>query len=362
MGNRNFNIHISNIEVGDKFINDLTTKNFATIDGEYIWDLGFDTLPHCTVIKPKDYPYCCEFHKSIKQNAIEKFSKFPDCCDFHRKLAKKEWFKKELYSHVPEKTVTQWIYLESFMDENIEKNDWHRLITDYFDYIFDSFGTPTVGMGDFITHMLHYLKNNSFKKTFPLWKRKLLIEFINERFKDEKTAEKKAKTDINILHGTYQKWVKALPSIIKEKEKLEKIFPLGLLMHSPHYNKFTQLTKYKTRTNGEFVEILINTTKTFLSKIDSSKIVDTQKHQLEIINEAHRIKQVALLEAYSKKEMKYIKILNTWLKNEKDYFQELNSVLNPTSTVVNNISIKTKGDGNITNLGNHATIQPQAKP
>lgn len=362
MGSRNFNIDISSIHDGNKFINDLTTKNFATIDGEYIWDLGFDAMPHCTVIMPEDYPNCCGFHKSIKENALEKFKKFPDCCDFHRKLAKKKWFKKELYSHVPEKTVTQWNYLECFMDENIEKDDWFREITDYFDYVFDSFGTPTVGLGDFIGHMNHYLKNNDFKTNFPLWKRKLLIEFIDERFKGEKSTEQKAKTDINILHGTYQRWVKALPSVIKEKEKLEKIFPLGNLMHSPHYNRFTQLTKFKTRTNGEFVEILINTTKAFLLKIDSTKVADLQKHQIEIINEAHRIKQVSLLQVYSKKELKYIKILNIWLKNEKEYFQELNSVLNPTSTVVNNISIKTKGNGNINNLGNDVIIQPQAKP
>lgn len=359
MGNRNFNIDIHD---SDKFINDLATKNFTTIDGEYIWDLGFDALPHCTVVKPRDYPNCCGFHKSIKQNAIEKFEKFPNCCDFHRKLSTKRWFKKELYSHVPDKTVTQWIYVECFMHENIEKDDWFREITDYFDYLFDSFGTPTVGMGDFIGHILHYLKNNTFKDPFPLWKRKLLIEFIDNRFKDEKSGEQKAKTDINILHGTYQKWVKALPSVIKEKKKLEKTFPLGVLMHSPQYNKFTQLTKYKTRTNGEFVEILINTTKSFLSKIDSTKVSDIQKHQLEIINEAHRIKQVTLLEIYSKKELKYIKILNIWLKNEKEYFQELNSILNPTSTVVNNISINTEGNDNIINLGDNTTIKPQAKP
>lgn len=248
------------------------------------------------------------------------------------------------------------------MDENIERDDWFREITDYFDYIFDSFGTPTVGMGDFIVHLVHFLKNNPLKDTFPLWKRKLLIEFINNRFKNEKSGEQKAKTDINILHGTYQKWVKALPSVVKEKEKLEKIFPLGVLIHSPQYNKFTQVTKYKTRTNGEFIEILINTTKTFLSKIDSTKVPDTQKHQLEIINETHRIKQVALLEIYSKKELKYIKILNIWLKNEKEYFRELNSVLHPTSTVVNKISIKNEGNDNIINLGDNTTIQPQAKP
>jgi len=359
MGNRNINFEIKD---GNKFINDLVTKNFATIDGEDIWDLGFDTLPHSTVDTPKDYPNCCEFHKSIKSIAIDKFDKFPDCCDFHRKLIKKDWFKKELYSHVPEKIVTQWIYLESFIEENLEKDDWFRQITDYFDYVFDSFGTPTVGLNDFIGHMYHYLKHNDFKDNFPLWKRKLLIEFIDERFKTEKSIEQKAKTDINILHGTYLKWVKALPSVIKEKEKLEKFFPLGNLMHSPHYNRFTKLTKYKTRTNGEFVEILINTTKTFLLKIDSTKVADAQKHQLEIINEAHRIKQVSLLHVYSKMEMKYIKILNGWLKNEKEYFQELNAVLNPIPTSINNISIKNEGNSNIINLGNNAIIQPQAKP
>jgi hypothetical protein len=359
MGNRNFNFEIKD---GNKFINDLITKNFATIDGDDIWDLGFDTLPHCTVDTPKDYPNCCEFHKSIKAIALDKFDKFPDCCDFHRKLIKKDWFKKELYSHVPEKMVTQWIYLECFIDENIERDDWFRQITDYFDYVFDSFGTPTVGLNDFINHMYHYLQNNDFKANFPLWKRKLLIEFIEECFKVEKNEEQKAKTDINILHGTYQKWVKALPSVIKEKEKLENFFPLGNLMHSPHYNRFTNLTKFKTRTNGEFIEILTNTTTAFLLKIDTKKVADTQKHQLEIINEAHRIKQIALLQVYSKMEMKYIKIVNVWLKNEKEYFRELNSVLHNTSTVVNNISIKTEGNGNITNLGDNVTIQPQTKP
>ncbi|MFY0482435.1 hypothetical protein ACI6PS_07490 [Flavobacterium sp. PLA-1-15] len=359
MGNRNFNIEIKD---GNKFIEDLVTKKFTTIDGEYIWDLGFDTLPHCTVNKPKNYPNCCDFHKSIKENAIKKFEKFPHCCDFHRKLVKKDWFKKELYNHVPEKIVKQWIFLECFMDEHIEKDDWYREITDYFDYVFDSFGTPTVGISDFIGHMYHYLKNNHFKENFPLWKRKLLIEFINESLNVKKNTEIKAKTDINILHGTYQKWVKALPSVIKEKEKLEQIFPLGVLIHSPHYNRFTQLTKYKTRTNGEFIEILINTTKSFLLQIDSTKVADAQKHQLEIINESHRIKQVSLLQTYSKKEMKYIKILNIWLKNEKDYFHELNSVLHPLPMVTNNISVKNEGNENIINLGDNAVIQIQAKP
>ena len=101
-------------------------------------------------------------------------------------------------------------------------------------------------------------------------------------------------------------------------------------------NPYTGLTKVKLHTQFSLIEALIKITKNTLERINSEKlfkegfISDINKHRLDLINEAHRIKQAGIVGEYSKEEDKYRKLLKKWLKNEEEYFKSIAPLIGNT--------------------------------
>lgn len=293
-----------NIDIVDsvKFIQDLKTKPFVEVGGEHIWSLGYETKSFDSDYEPPEkFPNCCEFHSGVKEQAEEWLDNFPNCCDSHKKLKTKHWFKKKNYENVPTKIVNQLSYTENFIAQNLDKELWYKDITDYIEYTIESFGVPNIGGDRYISNLKHWVKNT--KPTdfdFPENKREKILEFINKLY----SPGKKVNTDLNILHTTFQKWVKTFPELpffIKLKQQLRGKMPFNLLLYEPNYNRFTGLTKAKVRTQRELVEILINSTKNLLGSIDTPNLLsngiisDKGKYQIELLNEQHKIKQNQLL-------------------------------------------------------------------
>ncbi|WP_321289039.1 hypothetical protein [uncultured Sunxiuqinia sp.] len=325
-----------NIDITDsvKFVKDLKTKPFVEIDGEHIWSLGYDTKPFDDEYEPpENFPNCCGYHKSIVEHTQEWLIKFPDCCASHKKLKTKYWFNKENYKLLPIKVVNELSYTENFIARNLDSDLWYKNITDYIEYSIESFGVPNIGGDRYLANLEHWLKNTEPTDfELPENKREKLLEFIEKL----NNPGKKVNTDLNILHTTFQKWLKTFPDLPffkKLKEQLKGKMPFNLLLYEPNHNRFTGLTKAKIRTQSELIEILINSTKNLLGAIDTPKLLsnglisDKVKYQIDLLNEQHKVRQNQLLVDYSDNEVKYVKIIKKWLKNEKSFLSELQPLI-----------------------------------
>lgn len=328
--NRNIHFEISNPQ---KFISDIENQKFFKIPGSDIWDSGYSIEPHHEYPQPKDFPNCCKYHKDILSNMNEWFDSFPNCCDNHKILLTKNWFKKELYANIPIKIVTSIGYTSSFINQNIELDNWYKELTDYIDYVIESFGTPNVGGERFFSILKYWVENSLELPKESEWKRKQLLDF----FKSKTVESTKKNTDLNLLNSTFQNWIKFIPEItlfsnikIAYKGKL----PLNLFLYDGEHNRFTGLTKFKGRTQSELIEILVNHTKKILSQLTSEKVYkslkisEKEKYEIQVVSERHKIKQLLLLENFSRNELKYIKVLKKWLKNEKVMINELKPIFN----------------------------------
>lgn len=336
------------IELPDpaKFIEAMNNNELYQIEGEFICDFGYETKPFTDYEPNDEYPNCCEYHRSIQIAVNSWFTKFPDCCSEHQKLKAKSWFRKEEFSHVPDKILRQISITENFIADKIGDDSWYEEITDYLTYNFESFGTPGVGSHLYFSYISHWISNNKPKEyEFPKSKRNQLKNFL-DGLSDESN---KSNIDLNKLKSTLDKWLKAFPSISyfeQVKKQIKRKTPFGIILHEPSHNRFTGLTKFKIKTEVELIEILVGATKNLLSNFNSYELVnkgvinDAHKHQLELIGEAHSLKQSQLLAEYNDTEIKYVKIIKKWLKNEKEYFKEITPLIKNTKSMAQNFAIE----------------------
>ncbi|XRE41968.1 hypothetical protein ACIVBQ_000172 [Tenacibaculum discolor] len=325
---RSINFEISNPK---KFISNIENKNFIQIPASDIWDLGYSTKPYHDYKQPEGFPNCCNYHKEILSNLNEWFDSFPNCCDKHKDLLKKKWFKKEIYVNIPNKVVNSVSFTNSFIEHSIQKDSWYKEITDYIDYSIDSFGVPNVGVERYFSAVKYWTKNSLVIPKEIEWKRNQLLDYFDSLIE----GKVKKNTDLNLLNSTFQNWIKFIPEIplfnnikIAYKGKL----PMNLFLYDGEYNRFTGLTKFKSRTQSELIEILFNHTRKILSQLTSENIykslniTDKEKYEVQIVADKHKIEQLLLLENFSKKELKYIKVLKKWLKNEKEFIGGLKPI------------------------------------
>lgn len=328
---KNYQIKIPD---GKRFINQLNTQAFIKIDGANLYEPGYECKPFIEFEKPQNFPDCCKYHSSTKENLDSWFLGFPNCCNRHKKIAKKEWFRKENYDNLSGKILKHILYTENFIEKSLDKDDWYKEITDYIQYNIDSFGIPSIGANPYYFSIKNWIKNikpENFE--FPKWKKTKLIEFL-ENFEN---PVDKTTTDLNILLSIFQRWLKTLPSLpffIEYKNKMKGKFPVEYFLHKPEYNRFTRETKFKSRTKRELIELLILITKESLKSINTPEllenktITDKEKYEIDLLSQEHILEQNKLLEDYSKKEIKYFKIIRKWMSNEKKHIKKLKPLLN----------------------------------
>lgn len=327
---RKINIEISN---PDKFISDIENNNFIQIPSSYVWDLGYNIEAYHEYSAPENFPFCCENHTQIMKELKTWFDKFPECCDNHKSLKSKKWFKKEIYKDVPIKVVKAIDYSSSFIKNNLEKDNWYKEITDYIEYILYSFGTPNIGGNWYFLILQKWVQTDLKLEPNIEWKRHQLLDFFEEIIISKE--KKKTNKDLNLLSSTFKNWIKFIPNIpvfSSIKTAYKGKLPMNLFLYDGEHNRFTGLTKYKSRTKSELIEILVNHTKNILEQLTSSnvyknlKVSDKEKYEIEVITEKHKIEQLSLLNNHSKGEKLYIKTLKKWLQNEKDLISELKPI------------------------------------
>ena len=291
----------------------------------------YDTLPLLGFSYDTKFPDCCETHTNISLFVNDWYdNSFPNCCDFHKEMSKEDWFVKEDFKYVVSQTIDKISYFIHLFEALIDTDKWYSEITDYYDYVCDSFGTHIIGLDPFDSAIKHYIKGVKSSSYEVLENQRIrLLEHIDSFATEEERNEK----ELGLLINTYKNWLKYLPEIEYFESIKEKYSNGAPVASSKRYNRFRRAYVYTIRTKAELIEFLTNTTKKMLSEIDTVQLVkdglikDITKTKIDLVHEHHAIKQKADLELFDKGQMKYIKYLKRWLKNEKKYFIEIEPLL-----------------------------------
>ncbi|SHL53231.1 hypothetical protein SAMN05444360_102208 [Chryseobacterium carnipullorum] len=290
---------------------------------------------------PENFPLCCESHKRVQDNIQVWFDKFPNCCERHSKLNTKEWFNKKNYEHVPLKVNKQAYYTNEFVVENLYSDDWYSIITDYFEYNFDSFGHPNIGGYEYQSVVTSYLQAHLKGEAIDNDEIGKVNRLINYFENQKKPIVPIKDRDIFILQIAFQKWIETLPDIkifSDFKSKFSKSLPLNLYVTGEvKVNRYTKRAKLTVKLLEDLVVDLLNITKQIIKSISlENDNKHFQDNLVKIISEEHLLKQRKLFENYSKNEKKYIKILEKWLFNEKEYSKELINIYSSENFIKQN--------------------------
>ena len=284
---------------------------------------------------------CQNTRKELIKRLTEKFNGtkqkqgFPFCCSYHSNLTKVKEFNRASFVSVPEMVADKIIYTNQHITNNHENENYYKDITDYIDYTVESFGQMPNSCGEplYLSGYFFYVTDLLTRNTEISKERKTrLLEFLEAH---QTPPTKNKNTDLNILLGTYQKWLKTFPFDISFFAELKPHFEkqLPILNGNPETNKYTGLAKVKMHTKGSLIDVLLNRTKNLLDKVNVPElrkqgvITDIQGNQLEFAEAELNTKTAEITKQYSKGELKYVKALKKWLQLHKDYFKEVAPLL-----------------------------------
>lgn len=139
------------------------------------------------------------------------------------------------------------VYTKQHAMNSHSLENWYKSITDYIEWAVDSMGQVPNDCGerlflnDYFFYITDLIKRN---KKIPLEKKIPLLEFI----KLMQSPNESIKTDLNILLGTYQKWLKEFPFELTTyfgnlKQHFENQLPI--LNGKPETNIYSRKTKVK---------------------------------------------------------------------------------------------------------------------
>lgn len=270
---------------------------------------------------------------------------FPDCCKFHSNLNTISEFSRELYLETPEMSAYKFIYSYHHFLNNIENDNWYILITNYIEYVAESFGQMPKDCGNplFLNEYFEYLKHYIQEtKDTPKEKRNQIIDFINSYYEigQEPTA------DFNKLMGIYSKWFNIFPfELTAYFGNIKQHFSSQLPLFDGYEttNIYSGKRKYRIHTNRSLLDSLIKTTQKLLSDINGVNLYnkglinDPSNHLLEIVISKRQHKLKIGYGKQAKDDSKaYVKMIKQWLEDEKDFFSELQPILKARKANLNN--------------------------
>lgn len=284
-----------------------------------------------------------------KFNGTEQKQGFPFCCSHHSNLTKVKEFNRASFVPVPEMVADKIIYTNQHITNNHENENYYKDITDYIDYTVESFGQMPNGCGGalFIGDYFFYVTDLLTRNTEISKERKnRLLEFL-EAHRIPPTKNKN--TDLNILLGTYQKWLKTFPFdisfFVELKPHFEKQLPI--LNGKPEYNPYLKVYKAKMHTKGSLIDVLLNLTNNLLTQINTTTLyekgllTEPQKIKLELVLNERKMKlKQGYVNSSKDEEQRYRKILKGWFADEKKFIDEVTSIVKALPPQ----PIKTKAD------------------
>jgi hypothetical protein len=330
------------------FINKIQPLNFCGNEVGYLLDIsGIFEKPF--EINPTKGEHDFNKCENCKKNIIELTKKlkekfegnehkkgFPFCCTPHSNLTKVEGFKISDFFMVPEMTAKKIIYTYQHIKNNHNTNNWYKEITDYIEWVFDSFGKMPKECGeplyltDYFSCIKDLLKKN---KDVPIEKRDRILEFINLYL----TPSKQSTSDLNILIQTYENWIKIFPFELESyfgniKQQFEKTIPI--LTGKPEINIYSGEATVKLQTKSSLIESLINLTDNILRQInglafyEKGLITDVNNIKLELVLSSRKSKmKKGYINNSPDEEQRYRKIIKEWFKDEKKFYREITPLL-----------------------------------
>jgi len=186
---------------------------------------------------------CQKILKELIKRLTEKFEgnhkngakPFPFCCTHHSELTKLKKFNRADFISVPEMVARKIIYTNQHIINNHSSENWYKVITDYIKWVIESFGkmpgnAEPLYLSDYFFYITDLLEQDT---DIEKGRKSRLLEFL----KAYRTPTETQKTDLNILLGTYQKWLKIFPFEISFFADLKPHFEkqLPILNGEPEY-------------------------------------------------------------------------------------------------------------------------------
>ena len=284
---------------------------------------------------PEGFPKCCKSHTTISESIDKWLEGFPKCCPYHIELSKKDWFKKQDFGYLKRKILTNFYFTEFHIKRVIADDNWYDLITDYIDYIVQSFGGHGVGSGRYLQLIKEVIEREVFFTmiNFPRAKRQQLLKFLEEEHFHK--GNPKDISDPNLLFMTYKRWLNSFPDlpVFQKIKKAQEKFTMVLMLKEPKFNPYLGVVKSKTVTNDELVELLVSNTKKILAKINMKEMIqqglikDGNSYKYDLIQKLFDARYDFLLGQYSEGEKKYVETLTEWLKISLDFLQAIEPLI-----------------------------------
>ncbi|KPH13392.1 hypothetical protein [Chryseobacterium sp. ERMR1:04] len=336
----NGNMHVINAGAFMKTINDVNCSDLKIgfLDSEH-FELRFTNVqPPAEYSEPENFPDCCTFHKNILIKMESYFQRFPLCCTTHSKLPSQKWFDKANYSNIPNKTLHTIRSSECQVFSKIEAADWYEDITEYFEYCVYSFGQfPSgygiaLGLDCYLNDLSWFLEDHIERNTLPVEKLRRLVDYLT-KYRDK--ANLAEKSDVNILIGLYNKWLKTFPFEISYFTHLKDLFAnnIPLLTGQVSNNRYLGTSSSKIISYNDLLKFLTDMTSTILTSFNALKLADEGKldnievKTIEVANAKRRLELLELNEKIKGGRKQYIKLIKKWLKGETEYLQIIGPIL-----------------------------------
>ncbi len=294
------------------------------------------------------------FKNSFNGKVVSKKA-FPNCCPAHSKLLKVKEFKRSDFVKVPEMVANKIIYTKQHFINNHTSENWYKSITDYIEYVVDSFGKMPNGeplfLGEYFRYTTDFLKQDN---NVPEDKKIRLFEHLNLYQSPNETS----KTDMNTLLSTYESWLKIFPFEISYFANLKQHFEkqLPILSGKTEVNMFTGLAKTKMHTKSSLIDALIELTNNLLTEIngvtlyEKGLIDNANKIKIELhINSRKQKLKEGYINKSTDKEQQYKEILTEWYNDELIFWNNLTPLLNnqpDTDFIRGNINIEFTSQAN----------------
>ncbi|QMW02301.1 hypothetical protein [Spirosoma foliorum] len=305
--------------------------------------------------EPENFPNSCSYHKDVLNFAEAYFESLLSNSEQFQQLIALPSFNLEdyIYEGAALDIVYRFSFTQHHISQHLNKPDWFDEITNYIDYIIESLGKPALGLDIYIHALAFYLENEV--KLSNRDKVEALLDFILP-----KTEDAIEDVDLNELFNTYQKWLTFFPFELKPFSHLKDDYrnPLPILIENGVHNPYTKKFRVRFKTRKQLLGWLLEKTERTLAAAESEKLIeagliqDKNSHHADLFREAHRVKQKALLNRFSKREAQYVKIIGEWLKNEKEYFEgyipKHSNIVQGKSINANSIESKNHNEGFLT--------------
>jgi hypothetical protein len=325
-------------------------NSILEIKTDGVYELPFPIEPTDNSHDYKNCPKCQKTVKSYIKNfqAVFEGTKskkgFPYCCKWHANLSDLENFDRNDFTNVPEISAYKILYTCHQINDFQNKRNWFDEITNYIDYVIESFGKMPKGYGSpfllshFFTVVIKFLEDNLLNE-----KGVKIIEYINSY--REPTLSTGQKISLKTLIDIYRNWLDVFPfefSIFSHaKTKFQKMLPLA--KSTPQFNPYLGLAKSEMHSKESLISFLVNLTNQLVTEINTFVIY--QKGEL---NEPEKIK-IELAIEQRKLELKRGYLKNNSVTDKKNYeeillrwFEDENRFMNRITPVLKALPLESK--------------------